>query len=60
MENEKRDESIFEQENYDGGFGSGPLALAADEDTRADDASDDDPADLDDTDDTVGHDDIDA
>ena len=28
MENEKKPESIFEQEDYAGGFGSGPLASA--------------------------------
>ena len=41
MENEKKEESIFEQENYQGGFGSGPFAVAADdEDEKQDDASD--------------------
>lgn len=39
MEDEKKPESIFEQENYDGGFGSGPLASAPDEDDNDSDAT---------------------
>jgi hypothetical protein len=37
MENEKQPESIFEQENYQGGFGSGPLAAAREEDDEISD-----------------------
>jgi hypothetical protein len=37
MENEKQPESIFEQENYQGGFGSGPLASAPKDDDEISD-----------------------
>ncbi len=55
MEPQQKEESIFEQENYDGGLGSGPLAAAADEDTTtaaADEDEEDDLAGLDDEEET--------
>lgn len=41
MENEKGRESIFEQENYEGGMGSGPLAVASQEDDDMTETEDD-------------------
>lgn len=35
MEAENKEESIFEQENYEGGMGSGPLASAPEDDDDA-------------------------
>lgn len=45
MENEKAQESIFEQENYEGGMGPGPLATAPEQDDDATDAEDDETGD---------------
>ncbi len=46
MEAENKEDSIFEQENYDGGMGSGPLAAATDADEASldDDEQQDDEA----------------
>lgn len=51
MEAEKKDDSIFEQENYDGGFGSGPLAVADDADEASLDDEQQDDEEMDDEED---------